>query len=297
MIRTLALFALVVPAFGQFEGAAATRKQKLLLEPLVQATCMRLELHLPSFTADELEGRVEKALYNQASRVVEKRYKELVIDLLIEDLGVSKRDARAVQYGPYETFGRSLPAWNSSLMEFSGRSWAARDKDAYLVTGAVADHQFVLRRDPDTQYRLKLWVGREPSKDQGRGLEELSAYWAGRLEHEFGFERKNKDFHNLLESVFVSLDTERAVMGTLCKLRFLVRPEIRDGLEADEFEAILAAEDSVTDRIERELIDAEWWPQLEADHRAMVEDPKTQRDVIRARLKAEKAARKKDDGG
>ena len=297
MLRsTLLALAIAAPALAQYEGAAPSRRQKILLEPLVQATAMRLELHLPSFTADDLEKRVEKALHNQVSHVVEKRYKELVIDLLIEDLGVSKNDKTKVQYGPYETFGRDMPDWPSSLTEFEGRSWDARDKGAYDVMGVVQDHGAVLRKDADAEYRIKTWIGRELSSDQERGLKELSKYWAAKLEDKFGAERKDKRFHELIESMFLTLDTERAVLGTLCKLRFLVRPDVRDGLEADSYDTIVAAEDSVTELIERQLGDAEWWPQLQADHRAMTIDPKKHRAVLKDRIKAEKAAAKEDDG-
>ena len=296
-LRALLLcLALAAPARGHYVGAAPSRRQKILLEPLVQVTAMRLELHLPSFTADELEKRVEKALHNQVSHVVEKRFKELAIELLIEDLGVSKSDATKVKYGPYETFGRAMPDWPKGLTQFSGRSWDARDKGAYLVMGVVQDHRGVLRKDADAEYRIKTWIGRELTSDQERGLKELSKYWATRLEAELGFERKNRRFHELLESMFLTPDTERAVLGTLCKLRFLVRPDVRDALEADDYETIVVAEDSVLETIERQLTDAEWWPQLQADHRAMVADPKKHRAVIKERAKAEKAAAK-DDGG
>ena len=298
MLRKLAplALALAAPALAQYEGAAPSRRQKLLLEPLVQATAMRLELHLPSFTADDLEKRVEKALGNQVTHVVERRFKELVIELLIEDLGVSKGDTKKVQYGPYETFGRAIPGWTRELTEFSGRSWDARDKGAYDVTGVVRDHRGVLQKDADAEYRIKSWIGRELSSDQERGLKELSKYWAARLEAELGFERRNRRFHELAESMFLTQDTERAVLGILCKLRFLVRPEVRGGLEAEGFEELIAAEESVTQTIVRQLGDAEWWPQLQADHRAMVSDPKQHRAVLKNRIKAEKAAAKADDG-
>lgn len=290
MLRSVLLaLLLVAPSFAQYEGAPPTRRQILALQPLVEATCKRLELHLPSFKAHDLESRIKKTLQNQVTRVVERRYKALLIELLLEDLGLSHSDERNVQYGPLENFGMDVPDWPSDLLGFEGPGWNSRDKGAYKVTEVTSDHSvMVAAGSADVEFRLAAWIGREPDKDQARGLKELSRYWAGRLEQEFGYERKNRDFHDLMESVFVSLDTERAVFGTLCKLRFLLRPQVREGLQAKTFEEIMAAESSVGERIERVLGAAEWWKTLQEDHRAMIADPKAHRDVIKQRVKDEK---------
>lgn len=299
VIALLLMFA--SPALAQFEGAAATRRQKVWLEPLVEMTAKRMELHFPSFTARDLEGKVEKVLFNQAPRVVNKRWEQLIIDLLVEDLGLAKADENRVRYGPSKGWGADAPDWPRKLLDFPD-TWPGTREEAYLVTRVTADQQLVLRRKPEVDRRMIAWRGPELSKDQARGLSELADYWSERLCREFGYDRTDRRFEELLESLFETADTERVVMGTLVKLRYLVRPAVREALDADDFGKIMDAEESVQELIIRNLEEAEWWPLLQEDHRAMVKDPKRHRSVIKDRKKAEKdaakAAKKEaEDGG
>lgn len=275
-----------VPASAQSDGATATRRQQKNLVPLVTSVCRRLELHIPSITAADVERRVRKALHNQLSSAADRHYKELVVNLIMEDLDLEKAERRTVEYELLEEFGRSIPQVDATLLGLEKKEWKTRDKETYLIKGIYREHRACLRASQEMLWKLRGWNGVELDSDQRRGIKELAAHYSTVIQEAFGIERKDKDFTELLESALSNADTDLAVLTTLCKLRTLVRPIVYRVHVVNTVAKKVEAREIVGERIEEVLVEGEWWTQLRVDHGAMLADPKQHRKVIKERKKS-----------
>lgn len=277
---------LAAPALAQYEGAAPTRDQQEDLLPLVRSISLKLELHVPSVSASDVERLVRKALFNQNSNVALKRYEELVVELLIEDLGVSKDDENAVRFDVLPDFGKGFGEVDEALVGGDETFWKNKDKKYLLLFGAMGLHAQCVRHNTEALWTLRSWNGKELDGDQERGIKELAKYYEDVLAEAFGVEKPGREFGKLLLGALSTDDTDRAVLATLGKLRFLIRPAILEELEVgDSLPKRLAARSAIDARLQEVLADAEFWPQLRADHEAMIEDAKEHRKVLRARGK------------
>lgn len=279
----IGLSTLALPAIAQFEGAAATRDQQAELQPLVRSVSLRLEQHIPSVIASDVTVRVRKALFNQNSDVASKRYEELLIELLLDDLDLSKDSSNPVRYEMLPRFGKQISATGEALIGGEEKRWSARDKQGLLLSG-VAIHARCIRRDSEARWAIRTWNGRDLEKDQERGLKELAKYYGPLFVEVFEVEKPDRKFSKMLEAALLTSDTDRAVLTTLTKVHFLIRPTMLAELEVgEELEDKLEARAAIEDRVREVLSETDWWPALREDHKAMLDDPKAFRRELKAR--------------
>ena len=186
-----------------------------------------------------------------------------------------------------EEFGTGFADVDEALLGADEKKWKLKKKDAYHITG-VAEHKGCVTHVQDTLWKLRSWSGKELDKDQQRGISELADYYEPLLREACGIERKNRTFEKMVESALSTIDTNRAVLCVLCKMRYLIRPGVFAVLEAETYAQKVDAAVQVDEQLERALSDAEWWPQLREDHAAMIADPDAHRKVLKERRKSEK---------